>query len=125
MCDMSDMERVLAWLDTAWYHTVCRLPFLPCFGATVDVDDDVAYDVDVDVVVEHEGGGVVVHLDIDRSWHQTVCRLLSLSSQCFSNTAFELMFRKRIGRNCIHETYVGVDFERKDSRRRYSWFDPD
>ena len=57
MCDMGDMERVLAWLDTAWYHTVCRLPFLPCFGATVDVDDDVAYDVDVDVVVEHEGGG--------------------------------------------------------------------
>ena len=65
MCDMSDMERVLAGLDTAWHQTVCRLPFLPCFGATVDVDDDVANDVDV--VVKHEGGGLVVHLDIDRS----------------------------------------------------------
>ena len=57
MSDMSDMERGLAGLETAWHQTVCRLPFLPCFGAAVDVDDDVAIDVDVDVVVEHEGGG--------------------------------------------------------------------
>ena len=59
MSDMSDMERGLAGLETAWHQTVCRLPFLPCFDATVDGDDDVAIDVDVDVdvVVEHEGGG--------------------------------------------------------------------
>ena len=44
------------------------MPFLPCFGAAVDVDDDVAIDVaiDVDVVVAHEvgGGGAFRHRKI-------------------------------------------------------------
>ena len=42
------------------------MPFLPCFGATVDVDDDVAIDVDVDFVVAHEvgGGGAFRHRQI-------------------------------------------------------------